>query len=67
MKLFESILEGTSVHGCTARTGYAHSARSRICMRGAFRPNCHMLALSLKTLGNAPTAFMAAAARLHCI
>jgi hypothetical protein len=36
-------------------------------MRGAARPNCHMLAVLLGTLGNAPIASMPAAARPHCI
>ncbi len=42
-------------------------ARSEICMRGAARPNCHTLMLSLGTPSNASTASMPAAARPYCI
>jgi hypothetical protein len=35
--------------------------------RVADRPNCHMLTVSLGTLGNAPTASMPAAARPHVV
>jgi len=41
-------------------------ARSKICVRGAARANCHTLGLSLGTPGNAPTASMPVAFP-HCI
>ena len=39
--------------------------RSGVCMRGAARSNCHTLALSLRTPGNAPTAFMPVSSTLE--
>jgi hypothetical protein len=44
--------------------GYA-VLRSRICVRGAARSNCHTLTMSIGTPGDAPTASMPAAGRRH--
>ena len=41
--------------------------RGKNCMHRLFRSNCHMLALSLGTFGNALIAFMPADRRFYCI
>jgi hypothetical protein len=42
-------------------------SRKKVCMSGAERSHCHMLAVSLETPDNVLIASMSPAARPHCI